>query len=211
MTKPDPSEAAPAKPLSICVYCGSGFGNDPVFQRAAEALGTAIGRAGVRLVYGGGAVGLMGVVAKAALDAGGTVLGIIPQFLVDREVMLPDVTELIVTGDMHERKRLMFEAADAFVALPGGIGTLEELVEQLTWAQLGRHAKPIVLADIGGFWRPLIDLLDHMRDLGFIRPQYEVAYTVASTSDDILPLVRDIVSRRAGFQTGDADGSIAKL
>jgi uncharacterized protein (TIGR00730 family) len=153
------------KRLSICVYCGSGFGNDPAFRVAAEELGGALGKAGMRLVYGGGAVGLMGVVAKATLEAGGTVLGIIPQFLVDREVMLPEVTELVITADMHERKRLMFEAADAFVALPGGIGTLEELVEQLTWAQLGRHSKPIVLADIGGFWTPLIDLLKHMRDL----------------------------------------------
>lgn len=211
MTNSSLSETLSSKSLSICVYCGSGFGNDPVFRDAAVALGTALGQSGVRLVYGGGAVGLMGVVAKAALDAGGTVLGIIPQFLVEREVMLPDVTELIVTSDMHERKRLMFEAADAFVALPGGIGTLEELVEQLTWAQLGRHAKPIVLADIGGFWRPLIDLLNHMRDLGFIRPQYEVAYTVASTPDDILPLVRDIVSRRSVVETGKAQETIAKL
>ncbi len=186
-----------SKPLSICVYCGSGFGNDPAFRIAAEMLGTAIGKAGVRLVYGGGAVGLMGVVAAAALEAGGTVLGIIPQFLVDREVMLPDVTELVVTDDMHERKRLMFEAADAFVALPGGIGTLEELVEQLTWAQLGRHSKPIVLADVGGFWTPLIDLLQHMRELGFIRPQFEVAYTVTSNPEHIVPLIEDMVRRRS--------------
>jgi uncharacterized protein (TIGR00730 family) len=195
------------KSLSICVYCGSGFGSDPSFRIAAEALGTAIAEAGMRLVYGGGAVGLMGVVAQAALKAGGTVIGIIPQFLVDREVMLPDVTELVITADMHERKRLMFEAADAFVALPGGIGTLEELVEQLTWAQLGRHSKPIVLADIGGFWTPLIDLLAHMRDLGFIRPEFEVAYVVTSNHEHILPLVEDLVHRRAsGRQESDAAG-----
>jgi uncharacterized protein (TIGR00730 family) len=120
--------------------------------------------------------------------------------------MLPDVTELVITADMHERKRLMFEAADAFVALPGGIGTLEELVEQLTWAQLGRHSKPIVLADIGGFWTPLIDLLAHMRDLGFIRPEFEVAYVVTTNHEHILPLVEDLVRRRAWVK-GDASES----
>ncbi len=197
-----------SKPLSICVYCGSSFGTDPAFREAAEALGTAIGKAGYRLVYGGGAVGLMGVVAQATLAAGGTVLGIIPQFLVDREVMLPDVTELVVTADMHERKRLMYEAADAFVALPGGIGTLEELVEQLTWAQLGRHAKPIVLADIGGFWTPLIDLLQHMRDLGFIRPQAEVAYMVTTNPDHVVPLVTDMVRRRSWVKTDSGEGGL---
>jgi uncharacterized protein (TIGR00730 family) len=201
------------KSLSICVYCGSGFGNDPAFRIAAEALGTAIAKAGIRLVYGGGAVGLMGVVAKAALDAGGHVLGIIPQFLVDREVMLPDVTELVITADMHERKRLMFEAADAFVALPGGIGTLEELVEQLTWAQLGRHSKPIVLADIGGFWTPLIDLLAHMRALGFIRPQSEVAYMVTANHDHILPLVEDMVRRRGWVkpEASESGGTVERM
>ena len=201
------------KPLSVCVYCGSGFGNDPAFRIAAETLGTALGSAGVRLVYGGGAVGLMGVVAQAALKAGGTVLGIIPQFLVDREVMLPGVTELVVTADMHERKRLMFEAADAFVALPGGIGTLEELVEQLTWAQLGRHSKPIVLADVSGFWTPLIDLLQHMRELGFIRPEFEVAYTVASNHEHILPLIEDAIRRRSfdEVESGSASRAIGRL
>ena len=184
-------------PLSICVYCGSGFGTDPAFRLAAETFGTAMGRAGIRLVYGGGAVGLMGTVAAATLAAGGEVLGVIPQFLRDREVMNPDVTELIVTEDMHERKRRMFEAADAFVALPGGIGTLEEIVEQLTWAQLGRHSKPIILADIGGFWAPMIDLLSHMRSLGFIRPDCEVAYSVAHDPTHIVPLVQDLIRRRS--------------
>jgi uncharacterized protein (TIGR00730 family) len=181
---------------------------------AAEGLGTAIGKAGFRLVYGGGAVGLMGVVAEATLKAGGTVLGIIPQFLVDREVMLPNVTELVITADMHERKRLMFEAADAFVALPGGIGTLEELVEQLTWAQLGRHSKPVVLADVDGFWAPLIDMLQHMRELGFIRPDSEVAYLVTANHDHIVPLIEDMIRRRAFADTDQeeaADLTIARL
>ncbi|MDR3374696.1 MAG: TIGR00730 family Rossman fold protein [Ancalomicrobiaceae bacterium] len=198
------------KPLSICVYCGSGFGNDPAFQEAAEIFGTSLGRAGMRLVYGGGGVGLMGTVAKAALAAGSPVLGIIPRFLVEREVMLPEVTELVVTEDMHERKRLMFEAADAFVALPGGIGTLEELVEQMTWSQLGRHSKPIVLADIGGFWSPLIDLLSHMRALGFIRPESEVAHIVATDPAHIVPLVEDVIRRRS-WTAGPMSEVIGKL
>ena len=198
------------KPLSICVYCGSGFGTDPVFKQAAEVLGTAMGAAGMRLVYGGGAVGLMGTVAKATLAAGGQVLGVIPQFLLEREVMLPDVTELVVTEDMHERKRRMFEAADAFVALPGGIGTLEEIVEQLTWAQLGRHAKPIVLADISGFWAPMIDLLSHMRALGFIRPDCEVAYNVCHDPAHIVPLVQDLARRRSWSAPTETD-ALAKL
>ena len=120
--------------------------------------------AGIRLIWGGGAVGLMGTVARAVLDHGGRVTGIIPQFLVDRELAFDGADEMIVTDDMHVRKRQMFERADAFVALPGGIGTLEELVEQMTWAQLGRHRKPILIANIAGFWDPLLALIDHMRD-----------------------------------------------
>ncbi|MBL8574547.1 MAG: TIGR00730 family Rossman fold protein [Hyphomicrobiaceae bacterium] len=174
---------------SVCVYCGSSMGRDPVFQQIAERFGRLVGAAGLTLVYGGGSVGLMGTVARAALEAGGHVTGIIPRFLVEREVMLNEVSELIVTEDMHERKRLMFEHSDAFVALPGGIGTLEEVVEVLTWAQLGRHKKPVVLADIGAFWQPLAVLLDHMRDNGFIRPGFEVNYRLAEDVDDILPML----------------------
>jgi uncharacterized protein (TIGR00730 family) len=174
---------------SICVFCGSASGKDPAFEAAAVALGRALARAGIRLVYGGGSIGLMGTVAREVLAGGGTVLGVIPKFLVDREVMLPQVTELIVTEDMHQRKRIMFEQADAFVALPGGIGTLEEVVEQMTWVQLGQHAKPIVLVDIAGFWGPLAGLLDHMKASGFIRPGFEVSYAVAPDVDAVLPAV----------------------
>ena len=133
---------------TVCVYCGSGFGRDPAFRAAAEILGTAVAQAGMGLVYGGGDVGLMGTVARAALAAGGHVTGIIPDFLQAREHMLADIQETVVVSDMHTRKRLMFERSDAFVTLPGGIGTLEELVEQLTWAQLGRHRKPVVLVSV---------------------------------------------------------------
>src|ERR1700682_598274 len=132
---------------TLCVYCGSGPGTNPRFIEAAIALGRALAKNGIRLVYGGGSIGLMGAVATSTLDHGGTVNGIIPDFLTARENVLTRVKELIVTPDMHERKRLMFERSDAFVALPGGIGTLEELVGQLTWPQLGRPTKPVLLAD----------------------------------------------------------------
>src|SRR5438128_6509201 len=155
---------------SICVYCASGPGNNPVFMDAARKLGRILAENGIRLVYGGGSVGLMGALAESVLDHGGYVTGVIPDFLVDREHMLQRAQERIITRDMHERKRVMFERADAFVALPGGIGTLEETIEQMTWAQLGRHKKPILLANIKGFWDPLCALLDHMTELAFIHP-----------------------------------------
>ena len=159
---------------TVCVYCGSGPGTNPRFVEAAKALGKSLAENGIRLVYGGGSIGLMGAVATSALDHGGSVTGIIPDFLTTRENALTRVQEMIVTPDMHERKRLMFERSDAFVALPGGIGTLEELVEQLTWKQLGRHTKPILLANIDGFWEPLLALLAHMRATEFIRPSLSV-------------------------------------
>jgi len=144
----------------------------------------------IRLVYGGGSVGLMGAVAKSVLDHGGTVTGIIPDFLANRERMNPNLTELVVTPDMHERKRLMFERSDAFVALPGGVGTLEELVEQMTWQQLGRHTKPVLLANIDDFWEPLIALLTHMRANQFIRPALDVEVLKAERVEDVLPRLR---------------------
>ena len=164
----------------ICVYCGSGPGSDPAFVDAARALGKIMGENGIGLVYGGGSVGLMGEIADAVLDHGGEAIGIIPKFLVNREHAMRR-GEVVVRSDMHERKQLMFEHADAFVALPGGVGTLEEVVEQMTWAQLGRHKKPILLANIKGFWDPLCKLLDHMETLQFIRPGLQVKYLVADT------------------------------
>lgn len=173
----------------ICVYCGSGRGNNPAYAEAAEILGKSMAEAGIELVYGGGSVGLMGITAKSVLDHGGRVTGIIPGFLQQREAMLDEVQELIVTVDMHERKRLMFNHAQAFVALPGGIGTLEELVEMLTWAQLGRHKKPVLLANINGFWDPLTVLFNHMRDEQFIRSGMEVGFLSASKAEDIVPML----------------------
>ena len=153
---------------SVCVYCGSGPGTNPAFMAAARQFGRILADNGIRLVYGGGSAGLMGACAEAVLDHGGFVTGIIPEFLTDREHMLMRAQERIITRDLHERKRLMFERADAFVALPGGVGTLEELVEQLTWAQLGRHRKPILLANVGGFWDPLIAVFEHLRSSAFL-------------------------------------------
>ncbi|MCJ2061865.1 TIGR00730 family Rossman fold protein [Methylobacterium sp. J-088] len=176
---------------TVCVYCGSGFGRDPAFRAAAEVLGTAIAQAGMRLVYGGGDVGLMGTVARAALDAGGHVTGIIPDFLQAREHMLADIQETVVVPDMHTRKRLMFERSDAFVTLPGGIGTLEELVEQLTWAQLGRHRKPVVLVSVAAFWAPLLALFEHMRGHGFIREGLDLSYLVTGAAAEVVPLLRE--------------------
>jgi hypothetical protein len=170
----------------ICVYCGSGPGSDPAFVDAARSFGRIMAERGIGLVFGGGSVGLMGEVANAVLDHGGQVVGIIPKFLVRREHALKRA-EIVVTQDMHERKQLMFEHADAFVALPGGVGTLEELVEQMTWAQLGQHKKPILIANINGFWDPLCALLDHMEAMQFIRPGLAVPYLVADRVEDILP------------------------
>ena len=180
---------------TVCVYCGSGPGTNPRFVEAAIGLGKALAENGIRLVYGGGSIGLMGAVATSVLDHGGTVTGIIPDFLTNRENALKRVQEMIVTPDMHERKRLMFERSDAFVALPGGIGTLEELVEQLTWQQLGRHSKPILIANIDGFWEPLLALLAHMRATEFIRASLAVNILKAERVEDILPRLRAAAAR----------------
>jgi uncharacterized protein (TIGR00730 family) len=166
---------------TVCVYCGSGPGTNHRFVEAAQALGKIFAENNIRLVYGGGSVGLMGAIAKSALEHGGAVTGIIPDFLRARENALTIVQEMIVTPDMHERKRLMFERSDAFVALPGGVGTLEELVEMLTWQQLGRHAKPILLAN--------------MRSAQFIRPNLEVDIIKAERVDDILPRLNAAAAR----------------
>jgi hypothetical protein len=175
---------------SICVYCGSGLGLNPAYAAAARELGQALAHSGIGLVYGGGSLGLMGEVARATLEGGGRVIGIIPAFLTEKEKMMRDVDELIVTDDMHERKRLMFERSDAFVALPGGIGTLEELVEQLTWVQLGRHSKPVIVANIEGFWNPFLSLLRHMKTETFIRPGLDLSFTVVDAAAKIVPAVR---------------------
>ncbi|MFH6784114.1 MULTISPECIES: TIGR00730 family Rossman fold protein [Methylobacterium] len=189
---------------TVCVYCGSGFGTDPVFEAAARALGRHLAEAGIALVYGGGNVGLMGTVARAVLDHGGHVTGIIPDFLKSRERMLDDVQETIVVSDMHTRKKLMFDRSDAFVAMPGGIGTLEELVEQMTWSQLGQHAKPILLLSVADFWTPFLALLDHMRRTGFIREGLDLSYLVAEEPGQVVPMLRAAVQRAEPRPEADA-------
>ena len=180
----------PSKIGKICVYCGSGPGTDPAFVEAARAFGKILAKNAIGLVYGGGAVGMMGALAFSVLDQGGDVTGIIPEFLMSRERALRGTHNLIVTNDLHERKRKMFEMADAFVAMPGGIGTLEELVEQITWVQLGRHRKPVLLANIKDFWQPLRALIDHMKALEFIRGDLNFDLLVADEVGDILPMLQ---------------------
>ncbi len=176
---------------TLCVYCGSSPGRDGRYVDMAKAFGEILGREKINLVFGGGGVGLMGAVARAARDAGSEVTGIIPEFLVNRE--RPEAahsTRTIVTRDMHERKHKMFELADAFVALPGGIGTLEELVEQLTWIQLGQHQKPLLILNIEGFWDPLLALLANFRDLGFVGQHAIDNLLVADRVEDVLPKLK---------------------
>jgi len=175
---------------TICVYCGSSTGRDPNFTKAAQDLGRLMAENEIGLVYGGGRLGLMGEIAGSVVKHGGHVTGIIPDFLRDREQTFEGVQEIVVVPDMHTRKRMMFEKADAFVAMPGGIGTLEELVEQMTWAQLGRHTKPILMLSINGFWRPLLSLCAYMREQGFIRPNLELNYMVAEQSEDVIPMLQ---------------------
>lgn len=179
-----------SKIRKICVYCGSSPGIDPAFVEAGRAFGAVLANNRIELVFGGGSIGMMGTIATSVLHHGGKVTGIIPEFLVAREHAMAGADHLIVTRDMHERKRKMFEMADAFVAMPGGIGTLEEVVEQITWVQLGRHRKPILLANIKGFWNPLCALIDHMKALEFIRGDLNFDLLVADKVADILPMLQ---------------------
>lgn len=177
---------------SVAVFCGSRFGTDPAFRAAAVALGAGLAAAGLRLVYGGGRVGLMGVVADAALERGGSVLGIIPDFLQRREVAHGGAIELIVTDTMHDRKRRMFEAADAFVTMPGGLGTFDETIEITTWRQLGLHDKPILVCDVQGWARPYIGALRAAVEQGFADP-------ATTNLFEVLPDVSAVLARLAAL------------
>ncbi len=184
---------------TICVYCGASLGKEAEFKAAAQALGKSIADHKLRLVYGGGTNGLMGVVSAAVKDNGGEVVGVIPEFLLKYEASegtLEHLDELHVVEDMHTRKRMMFEQADAFVTLPGGIGTLEEVIEMMTWAQIGQHTKPIVLANISNFWEPLTTLLDHMIDSGFLKNDYGGRPLVIADPDEIVPTILDFSSSK---------------
>lgn len=168
---------------SLCVFCGSRSGNDPAFETVARALGTLLGQRSVRLVYGGARIGTMGAVADAALAAGGEVLGVIPQAIADVEVAHEGLTELHVVGSMHERKALMAAHADAFLALPGGLGTLEELFEVWTWSQLGIHRKPLGVLNLNGYYDALAALLEHMIAQGFVRREHAALLHTATTPE----------------------------
>ncbi|RUZ69176.1 TIGR00730 family Rossman fold protein [Mesorhizobium sp. M7A.F.Ca.US.006.01.1.1] len=177
---------------SVCVYCGSSPGRDETYIKAGHLLGRSIAKAGLRLVYGGGTKGIMGAVAEGALKAGGKVTGIIPRFLINKEATetaLDRLDELLITDNMHERKHKMFEKSDAFVALPGGIGTVEEIVEIMTWGQLGHHRKPIVFANVKGFWDPMLALLDHMAAEGFIHTAQRVKPLVVDDPEAIVAAI----------------------
>ena len=174
---------------SVCVYCGSSDRGDPAHLEAATRLGTLLGERGIDLVYGGGRIGLMGIAADATLAAGGRVVGIIPRHLDEVEVAHPGLSELIVTDNMHDRKRAMFERADAFVSLPGGLGTLDETFEIVTWKQLGLHDKPVIIADIAGYWAPLRTMLEAVIAGAYAKPSARELYQIVESVDEILPAI----------------------
>ncbi|RWM93241.1 MAG: TIGR00730 family Rossman fold protein [Mesorhizobium sp.] len=177
---------------SVCVYCGSSPGRDEAYVKAGHLLGRSLAKSGLRLIFGGGTKGIMGAVADGALKAGGKVTGIIPRFLINKEATetaLDKLDELVITDNMHERKHRMFEKSDAFVALPGGIGTVEEIVEIMTWAQLGHHRKPIVFANIKAFWDPMLALIEHMSGEGFIHTAHRVKPLVVNDPEAIVAAI----------------------
>jgi len=182
--------SSPQPIRSVCVYCGSSPGSDPAFVDAATELGAHLAAASVRLVFGGGDRGLMGAVAQGVLAGDGKVTGVIPEFLLSKEQpeggKSLNGADMVTVPDMHTRKQMMFEEADAFIALPGGIGTLEELIEMLTWAQLARHTKPVAVLNIQGFWDPLIELIDHMESAGFLHNPGPARPLICETPVEIL-------------------------
>jgi len=182
----------------LCVFCGSSAGREPGHRRLAEALARALAERGIGIVYGGARVGLMGALADAGLAAGGEVIGVIPRALIEREIGHTGLTELRIVESMHERKALMAELADGFVALPGGVGTLEELFEVWTWAQLGLHAKPCALLDTDGFYGPLVAFLDHQVDAGFVRAAHRAMLVTAHAPEELLTAFAAYRPPRAG-------------
>ena len=195
---PGPCRKVKPSPSSLCVFCGARFGTDPAAREVARRLGQLLARESIALVYGGGGVGLMGLVANAALKGGGRVVGVIPRFLLQREAGHPALSETVVVETMHERKLQMFERSDAFVVLPGGIGTLEEFFEVLSWRTLGLHTKPIVIVDEGGYWQPLAALLRGIVEGGFAEPTHLDHVAFVSDINDVLPAIA-AMPRSAGF------------
>lgn len=188
---------------SVCVYCGSAYGTSDAYRQAAHDLGQVLAGAGLRLVYGGGGIGLMGETARAAHEAGGKVLGIMPQFLRGRELLFEGVENRVV-ANMHERKMMMFEESDAFVVLPGGIGTLEEIVELLSWRRLDLHKKPVIFLNTENFWQPFFDLIDHTLKAGFTPAAFTETYVSVDEVADVLPAI-------AHMRTSDLDIDTRKV
>lgn len=175
---------------SICVFCGARAGNDPAFLQEAKILGSGISNEGWRLVFGAGDIGIMGAVAEAVETAGGKTMGIIPQHLVDMEAANQDLENLIITEDMHSRKKLMFTNSDAVVVFPGGAGSLDEFFEVLTWAQIGLHNRPIILSNIKGYWTPLVTLIDHIIEQGFASASLRDYFQVCNSAEETLDALR---------------------
>ncbi|NKB59834.1 MAG: TIGR00730 family Rossman fold protein [Alphaproteobacteria bacterium] len=186
---------------SLCVYCGSSSGVRETHRNAAHALGATLAKAGIRLVFGGGRVGLMGVVADAALENNGEVIGVIPKFLEQREVGHSECSELIVTDNMHDRKLKMATLSDAFAILPGGLGTLDETFEILTWKQLELHDKPIVIIDIDGYWKPLAALIESQITENYVRAEYRNLFTIAPTVAEVLPMLEAMPPERFSLES----------
>jgi len=186
---------------SLCVYCGSSSGASPGFAEAAERLGVLMAENGVRLIYGGGRVGLMGTIADAVLRGGGEVIGIIPRHLQAKEVGHGEVTELIVVESMHERKNAMSEMADAFAVLPGGLGTLDETFEIITWKQLRLHDKPVLVIDVDGYWEPLRHLVESIVDNDFAHNDCAKLFTIVPSIDDVFPTLTAMPAPRFGVDT----------
>lgn len=181
------------KLTSVCLFCGSSEGVNRRHRRTAAHFGRLVAQAGIRLVYGGGGIGLMGMAARAAMDAGGEVVGVLPEDLVRLEVGMHDITELIIVDSMHARKKKMYDLSDAFVVLPGGVGTLDETIEMITWGQLRIHSKPIVLINDDGYWQKFADLLDHVVSEGFAPPRTAGIYTFVDDVDQAVPLLRKML------------------
>lgn len=179
------------KPRAICVYCGSSDRGPPTHREAAARLGREMAGAGIELVYGGGRIGLMGVIADAVIAAGGRVTGIIPEHLLRKEIGHGQASELIVVASMHERKEMMFRRADAFVVLPGGAGTLDEAFEILTWRQLRLHDKPVLIANLDGYWDPMLRMIESTIASGYAQASFRDLYRVADRIEDVMPLLRD--------------------
>jgi len=179
--------------MRLCVFCGAHSGSEPIYKHSATALGQRLAREGIGLVYGGGKRGLMGAVADAAIAAGGEAIGVIPQALVDYEIAHQGLTELRIVGSMHERKSQMADLSDGFVALPGGLGTLEELFEIWTWSQLGYHTKPVAIMNVDGFFDDLIQFLDKIVERGFVRPENRAMLIVATDADELIGKIRNYI------------------